>query len=131
MKMLLWSVVAAVGLAWTGAAWLVATAARWVQQAAASGAGVDWAVLAGQVQLPSWLTWWFDAGWLLAVIDGVVQLLQLAWTTMPWLGTAVGWVAPLTWVLWGAGMLLLLLAAAIAHWAIGRIAAPPPMAAPR
>ena len=41
--------------------------------------------------------------------------------SLPMLGTAVGWLVPLVWTVWGLGLAVMLVLTVLAHWLIGRL----------
>ena len=100
---------------WTGLIWLAVVLTRWAGEALASGAAVDWAVAAGAISFPAWVTWWVDPGLIASIIDAVVSMLEAANQLMPWFNSVVGWVVALLWLVWFAGALVLLLIAGVLH----------------
>ena len=120
MKTVLWSLISVALLLWTGGAWLVASLGAWLQEATANGASVDWPSMASGLRFPAWVTLWFDPALVHASINAAVGVVQSVWTAIPWISTAVGWVATLTWLVWGVGVAALLLAGAAGHWGIVR-----------
>lgn len=130
MKIVLWIVFAVLALLWTGGAALLAQLAQWSATGLAAGGDTPGAVVAGvagvasTATLPAWLAPWIDpAAWTAAQ-----QALTEGWTalsaSLPFIGstvgTALGWLVPVIWTLWALGFVLMLLVAAVAHWAIGR-----------
>lgn len=120
MKLAVWMGFAVLSLAWTGLVWAAAAVTRWVADVMASANAVDWALAAGAIRLPGWLTWWLDASLIESIFDGVVWVLETANQAMPWFNSAAGWLVVLLWVGWSVGMLLLLLMAAGMHWLVAR-----------
>ena len=120
MKILLWLTVGVVGAFWTAGFALLASLAQWL-----AGAGQQ---VAGAVQqvaewpVPGWMAIWANPAWMEAMRAALTSTLDSSATYVPWLFSALGWVAPLLWILWGLGMLLLLLLAVAGHGLIRRAA---------
>lgn len=125
MKVLLWSVTAVTALFWTLGAWIIAAALGWAAGLAAPGDSAELARVIGSWSLPAWITWWIDPGLVSAVLGGIVWTLEQAQGAWPWIGPVVGWLVPLTWIVWGLGLGTMLVLALIGHWAIGRLQSPP------
>ncbi len=96
---------------WSTSVWILHSLLVWSM----SGAGV----LAGQthrlesVAVPAWLAPWVPPEWLLtfkAAATGLLPWLESALSALP---SAATWLAPLAWVVWAIGLVLLLAGAAI------------------
>ena len=68
-----------------------------------------------------------------------IEAIQASWLqVMGWLGASgpaalgsvLGWLVPLIWMVWGAVLLLMLLAATAGHFLVGRFARPAPPLSP-
>ena len=71
--------------------------------------------------IPAWLAAWVDpTGWA-ALQQAVAGTLTTVSASLPMLGTAVGWLVPVVWIVWGLGLAVMLMLAALAHWLIGRL----------
>ena len=122
MKILLWVTVVVLGMVWTGGIALLASVANWL-----AGAGDQ---VVGAVQtvaewpVPAWASVWLDPAWLDGVRAALTWTIDASATYAPWLFEALGWIAPLLWVLWGLGMLVLLGVAGVGHVLIGRVPTP-------
>jgi len=119
MKVLVWGVAVLLALLWSAGVALLASVSGWVARSAdqALGGVKDVAGLS----LPPWLDAWLDPAWregLFAFITASQDV--LAWVT-PWVGPLLEWVAPLLWVFWGIGILMLLVAAAGSQFLIGKL----------
>ena len=122
MKILLWGVALLLAMVWTVGIALLASVANWL-----AGAGDQ---VVGAVQLvaewpaPPWAALWMDPAWL----DGVRAMLTWAIDSVaiyaPWLFAVLGWLAPLLWVLWGLGMFLLVVLAAVGQMLLGKVQPP-------
>ena len=127
MKIAIWLGFAFFSLMWTGFIWVTAALTRWVGAALESGAAVDWAVAAGTVRFPAWLTWWIDPAFIESIMDGVVWSLEAANQVMPWFNAVAGWFVALLWLLWFAGALALVLTAGVLHRLASRSPRKPPV----
>jgi hypothetical protein len=121
MKIALWAGFALLALLWTGGAALFAQLAGWAAQALASGSAADWGQTAAAIRLPAWLAFWVDAGWLSALQELTVALLDGLAAGGPWAGAVIGWLVPAVWVTWALGLAALLAMALFGHWAAGRL----------
>jgi hypothetical protein len=126
MKIAVWVLFGLLAMCWTGGAWLAATLAQWAAGLLASGAAADLMGAAAQWPVPEWLTLWFDPALVRAVQAMLVQALEWTRESMPAAGSAVGWLVPVVWVLWGLGMALMLALAGGAHLLAGRFLTPRP-----
>jgi hypothetical protein len=116
MKILIWSSFAFIALLWSGAAWGLVALTQAAAQAAAAGAAADIVRQVTQWPLPTWLSLWVDSAWVLAA----QQALAAAHGAWPQVAAAAGWVVPLIWLFWGAGLMLLLLLAGGLHLLVAR-----------
>lgn len=123
MKVLLWTVTGVTALFWTLGAWAIVAALGWTA-GFAPGDGADIARAVGSWSLPAWLTWWIDPGLVSAVLGGIVWGMEQAQDAWPWIGSMLGWLVPLTWIVWGLGLATMLLLALAGHWLIGKLSAP-------
>jgi hypothetical protein len=121
MRFALWAAVTVLALLWTGGAALVAELVDWAAREAASrGTDAVVASAAGAVTLPSWLSPWVDVSTWNAAVSAVGEAIRAAQTSLPSLGSMLGWLVPAVWVVWGLGLALLLALAAGGHWLVGR-----------
>nr|WP_316640138.1 hypothetical protein [uncultured Roseateles sp.] len=125
MKTLVWILFGLLSLLWTGGAWVLARLGDWAAGLAASGGTVDWVGKVAESPPMLMLARWLDAAWYQRVQDAMIALLQGLGEGLPLLGSALTWLAPLTWIIWAFGMLILLLLAGGAHLLLGRMASLP------
>jgi len=114
MKLATWAVTVFLAGLWTLCAAAFAGVASWMGTRGADviqnmGQGAD-------VALPAWLAVWIPSGWLAPLGESASALLAGMVQVLPWLAALVGWLAPVIWVLWFFGMLLLLALAIGLHW---------------
>ena len=120
MKLAVWIVCFVLLAFWTGGTLLLTELTDWgarqlaSDQVAATGAAV------AQWPVPAWISLWVDTAWIQAAQSGLTWALTAFDGALPFVGSAVGWIVPLMWVLWGLGALLLLVLAGGAHFLIGR-----------
>ena len=120
MKAALWTVFASLALLWTGAAALLAKVVEGAAQALAAGGAISAGAAVASMPAPTWLAPFFDAAHWSAVQDATGRLLQGSVDTLPAIGTAVTWLEPAVWMLWGLGAILLLGVTLLAHAMLGR-----------
>lgn len=120
MRAALWLGFAVMAATWSGLGALTLGAAEWLTSAMASGQAQDILQQAGQMPLPAWLAPWVDANGLHALQAGLQWGVQMIAAALPASASLLSWITPLVWVLWGCGMLALLLLTAGLHWLIGR-----------
>lgn len=124
MKTALWIVFALLAVLWTGTVFVSAELTSWLASSVASGQAGDVITNVGQWPVPAWLGLWIDPAW--------IQGLQAAWVDVmgwlgqsgPALGSVVGWLIPLMWVVWGVVMLTMLAVTVAGHFLLGRLSRP-------
>lgn len=121
MKVALWLLVVVLAALWTGGAALTAFVAQAVGLLIASGGATDLGQAAAQVPVPAWLALWgIDPAWVRGLQETLLWVLQAFVDLLPWIGSALGYLVPLVWVLWAIGLFVLLLLAGTAHVFLGR-----------
>lgn len=120
MKTALWIVCGVFAALWTGLAFGAAELTHWASGLIASGAGVDLAKAATEWPVPAWLAPWLDAAGLQAFQGFVVAALEGLRAAWPTIGSMVGWLVPVIWLLWALGLALLLALGGLGHWLVGR-----------
>jgi len=125
MKTLVWILFALLSLLWTGGAWVLARLGAWTADLAAAGGTVDWVGKVAESPPMLLLAKWLSAATYQHVQDAMIVLLQGLGEGLPLLGSAMTWLAPVTWIIWGFGMLILLLLAGGAHLMLGRMTSLP------
>lgn len=113
MKALIWSALVLWATLWTAAAYAVSALLRWGLALAAAEAGRPGPGLE-PLSMPAWLLDWVGVGRVHAVLDAVAGTLASLWAALPMAGWLLGWLLPLTWVVWGLGMALLVACAVLA-----------------
>lgn len=120
MKILIWSAFVFIALLWSAAAWGLVALTQAAAQAAAAGAAADLVRQLTQWPLPAWLSLWVDTAWVLAAQQALAAALDTMHGAWPQVAAAAGWVVPLIWLFWGAGLTLLLLLAGGLHVLVAR-----------
>lgn len=120
MKIALWSVVGLLAAIWTGGALVAAALTRWGADLIAAGGVTELGRSLAQWPVPPWVAPWVDTAWIQAVQQAFLWSVDTLGQALPWLGSAVGWLTPFVWVLWGLGVIALLLLAGFAHLLLGR-----------
>lgn len=129
MTLLIWAGFALWALLWTGSAVAASALIHWGAGLLASGEAAQLSKTVTTLPVPLWLTYWVDIEAIHAALDGIVWTLDSAQQALPWLGTLLQWLLPLTWLLWAAGIGLMLLLAFGAQMLVrrfGRRLAPVP-----
>jgi hypothetical protein len=101
-----WLLLAVLMALWSGAAWALHALASWSVAQAGGLAGLPGQVVA--LGVPEWLTFWLpvdaQASWT-AILAAIAPFFDYLLAVAPGL---VAWAAPLIWVLWAVGGLMLL-----------------------
>ena len=121
MTLLIWAGFAFWALLWTGGAVAASALIHWSAGLLASGEAAQLGQAVTQLPVPVWLTYWVDIEAIHAALDGIVWTLDSAQQALPWLGTLLQWLLPLTWLLWAMGVVLMLLLAFGAQWLVRRL----------
>jgi hypothetical protein len=126
MKVLVWVFFGVLALLWTGAALLASELVQWSVAALTAG-NVASVADAAAAQWPAWMSALIDPAWLRALQEAALWATQALRDASPWLGSALGWLVPIVWFVWGLGAIALLLAAGGSHllagWASSRLRA--------
>jgi hypothetical protein len=123
MKALIWSVFALFTLLWTFTAWLLSSLVGWVAKAAQLGDLEAAARVATDWPVPEWVQLWVDPAIIRLAQEALIWTLENLGGLIPTLGTLVGWLSPLVWIVWGLVTVLMLVIAAGLHVLVGRHAA--------
>jgi hypothetical protein len=126
MKIALWIAFALLALMWTGGAALVAQLVAWSASGLAAGGAAQVGGVVASAAMPTWLAPWVDAAAWTAIQESVAGVMAGVSGSLPLVGTAVGWLEPLVWIVWGVGLVILLVLAGLGHWLIGRFNGPRP-----
>lgn len=129
MTLLIWAGFALWALLWTGGAVAASALIHWSAGLLASGEAAQLSQTVTALPVPLWLTHWVELEAIHATFDGIAWTLESAQQALPWLGTLLHWLLPLTWLLWAAGiglMLLLAFGAQLLVRRFGRRAEPMP-----
>ena len=121
MKIAVWVVCLVLLGLWTGGTLLLVGLTEWGVRQLASGEAAALGGAVAQWPVPAWASIWVDTAWIQAAQGGLTWALQALDGTLPLLGSVVGWIVPLIWVLWGLGVVLALLLAGGAQLLLGRL----------
>lgn len=121
MKTAIWIVSGVLAALWTGGAFAAAGLTQWAAQLIASGAALDMGRAVAEWPVPAWLAPWVDAAGVQAAQAFLVTALSWLRDAWPSIGSLVGWLVPLIWLVWALGLALLLLLAGVGHWLAGRM----------
>lgn len=120
MKLAIWGVFGLLAGLWTAGAFIVSELTQWASQLVASGAAHDLGQAAARWPVPSWLAFWVDPAWIQTLQAMTLWTLDALSDAIPFIGSALGWLVPLVWLVWGLGALALLATAGLVHWLSGR-----------
>jgi hypothetical protein len=120
MKIILWAAFGVLAVLWTLGALIAVELVQWGAQVIASGAAVELGRSAAQWPAPAWLALWLDPAAIKAAQEALLTGFEAFRSALPWLGSAVSWLAPMVWIAWGIGVALLLAMAGGAHWLASR-----------
>lgn len=112
MKIVVWLLCLVVATLWTGFAFFAAESMQWIANGLAAGQISDPTVLAAQWPVPAWI----DPVWQDLAQSMLASALSLMGDVMPFVSSAMSWVAPLIWAIWGMGILVLLALAGTVHF---------------
>jgi hypothetical protein len=105
-------------LVWTAFIALSAALADWL---ANQGGQLQGGLLAvSQWPMPPWVALWTDPAVAETLRASVVWTLDLAAALMPWILPLLAWIAPVLWIIWGFGLLALLVLASLGILLLGR-----------
>lgn len=121
MKIVLWVVCLLLLGFWTGGTLLLTELTEWGVQQLASGEAAAAGEAVARWPVPGWMSAWVDTTWIQAAQNGLTWALHAFDDAVPLVGSAVGWIVPLIWMLWGLGVALLLVLAGGTHLLIGRL----------
>lgn len=121
MKTLLWSVAGLLAFLWSGLAWVCSALTQWTVQALASGQATELGRDVAAYQLPEWMKLFLDTGLLTFLQNALQWLIEVGSSSLPLVGSVVGWLVPLIWIVWGFGLVLLLGACGVMHLLINKL----------
>lgn len=121
MKIAVWFVCLLLLGFWTGGTLLLTELTEWGARQLASDEAAALGEALARWPVPAWVSVWVDPTWIEAAQGGVTWALQALHGALPLVGSAVGWVVPFIWVLWGLGVILVLGLAFGAHLLLGRL----------
>lgn len=112
-RLLTWGLAVLLGLLWTLGAWMGAAVTGWASEVLQAGEfAVDESRRVAWSELPAWLQRWADLLGLTAWREASLEWLTVAQRHLPMLGALLAWLVPVIWIVWGAGIVLLLVGTA-------------------
>ncbi len=126
MRMIIWSLFALVMLLWTGTALVAVHFVDWTVQTFGNTlpTAQELGAVAEAIPLPAWLAVWVDPAWAQIFQAGFGNFIEVVSQSAPFLASAISWLSPLIWVIWGLGALVLLIVASLGHWLLGTLKKP-------
>ena len=120
MKIAVWVIFSVTALLWTVGSYIAVKLTQWGTQMLATASFEQLNSNVTQWPLPEMLPLWFDAGSILALQHLALLSLEAFRNAMPYMSTMMGWLVPVIWIVWGLGILCLLMMAGGAHWLASR-----------
>lgn len=121
MKTIIWSLFTLMLAIWTGTALLTVHLVDWIVQSFGSTFPADLGGALNTTPAPPWLAVWIDTAWIQSIQSSLVGLIEVIAQTVPYLASAIDWLSPLIWIIWGLGALALLILALAGHWLIASL----------
>ena len=113
LHLISWFLVVALVATWTGCVWVLHALASW------SIAGADTLIAESQkidtFTLPEWIAPWVPPDLMLALKTSLAPVLPWLKAALSALPSPLGWLSPLTWIVWGLGSLILVVVAVLTH----------------
>ncbi len=119
MKTIIWSLFILILSIWTGMTLLTVHLVDWIVQTFGSTLPTDFGAVLGTIPVPPWLAVWIDPVWIQSIQPSLVGLIEGITQTVPYFASAIAWLSPLIWAIWGLGALALLIFAIAGHWLLG------------
>ena len=125
MKIIIWSFFILTLAIWTGMTLLTVHLVDWIVQSFGSALPTDLGAALNTIPVLPWLAIWIDSAWIQSIQSSLVGLIEEITQTVPYLASAIGWLSPLIWVIWGLCALALLILAIAGHWLAGSFSKTP------
>lgn len=125
MKTIIWSLFILILATWTGMTLLTVYLVDWIVQSFGSTLPADLGVALDTIPVPPWLAIWIDPAWIQSIQAGLVGLIEGITQTVPFFASAISWLSPLIWAIWGLGALVLFIFAIAGHWLVGSFSKTP------
>jgi hypothetical protein len=125
MKTIIWSLFILTLAIWTGMTMLTVHLVDWIVQSFGNTLPTDLGTVLNTVPVPPWLAVWIDPAWIQTIQSGLGGLIEGITQSVPYFASAISWLSPLIWVIWGFGALALLIVAVGGHWLIGSFSKTP------
>ncbi len=120
MKIAVWVVFSVVTLLWTAGTYIAVKLTQWGTSLLANGNLEPLSRGVAQWPLPEGLPLWLDPMMIQALQQYALLSLEAFRNALPYMSTAMGWLVPVLWAVWGLGLLFLLALAGGAHWLTAR-----------
>ena len=105
MKALIWVVFVLAILMWTGATVLVVNVLEWSAQQLSKGSPALLETATSNIAIPIWMSPWLDPSSWATIFMSIQAMLAGTASAFPFLGSMIGWLAPVVWIIWGLGVL--------------------------
>lgn len=119
MKAIIWTLFIVMLAIWTGMTLLTAHFVDWMVQAFDSTQPAELGALLNNMPLPPQLSPWIDPALLQSIQSSLAGLIEGISHNVPNFASAIAWLSPMIWAVWGLGALALFLFAITGHWLVG------------
>lgn len=121
MKIIVWGLFSLLALIWTGSTALIVEAVQWTSERLLFKSSNDLEMVTSNIVIPFWLNPLLDpSGWA-TILQTVQSVIVGTATVLPFLGSMMGWISPVIWLIWGIGMLALLAFAIAGNVLVNRL----------
>ncbi len=120
-----WFLVFALFALWSTSVWVLHSLAVWSLIGVGSMVGSTQQI--DHLLVPGWVSHWIPSDVILAFKASIATALPWVESALSALPSVAGWFAPLAWIVWGFGVVILAVGAVALHWFIsqtGRSAGP-------
>ncbi len=108
MRLIVWGVFLLLAISWTGFVVVSAQVIEWSVRSLSAGSSALLEAATGNIVIPMWLSPLLEPSAWAALLQTVQASLAGVSDFAPLVGTLIGWVEPIVWVVWGLGLLLLI-----------------------
>jgi hypothetical protein len=120
VRLIVWGIFFLLAILWTGSAVVLAQAIEWSVLNLSAGSSAMLEAATGNIVIPMWLSPLLAPSVWATLLQTVQTSLAELSGFAPLVGTLMAWLAPLVWVIWGLGLLLLIGLAVAANALVGR-----------
>lgn len=123
MKAVVWFMFALLTVFWTAVAMIAVELVQWSAHHITAQSGHALTLSTANVMLPFWIAPWLDTASWATLLQSSQALLAGLSTSLPLVGSLLGWLTPLIWLTWGVGMAVLLILTVVLAMMVSRLRA--------